>query len=539
MNRNAENHFALTPQIEKPRSIFDRSNQIKTSFNIGKLIPIELWTDVMPGDTVKIDTSTVARLTSALKTPVMDNAYLDYYYFFVSNRLVWEHWEEFMGENDDPWAQTIQYQVPQLRAPAGGWKTGTLADYIGIPTNIDNFSIDAMPLRAYCKIWNDYFRDQNSEYALKYSKGDTTEDGVNTGDYTTDCQLGGMPAPVNRFHDYFSSCLPQPYKTTEPVTLPLGQSAAVIGTGALGITGTNGTLLNERAAIIQGNTTVPRIYQDGSGVAIGIQKDPTKSGLIADLSTATAATINQLYQAFAINKMYYLDGVGGSRYNELIKTHFGVNSPDARLQRAEYLGGKRIALNIQQVEQQSSNTESQFLGSLGAYSQTADTDESFTYSAQEYGMIFCVACVRTERSYQQGLNRQFSRLNRTDYYFPVLANIGEQAVLTKEIYLTGNEIVDNSVFGYQEAWADLRYKPSRVSGQMRSNATGTLDTWHYADYYNEKPVLSPEWLYETEVNMDRTLAVTSETTNQVLLDIYFDSKWTREMPLYSIPGLPA
>lgn len=548
MNRESETRFAMLPQIEKPRSIFDRSNQVKTSFNVGDLIPVEVWNDVMPGDTIKMSTSAIARQVSALKTPVMDNAYLDFFYFFVPNRLVNSKWEEFMGANDDPWTQQDTIVIPKLVAPTSGWAKGTIADYFGIPTKVAGLKVDRQPFNAYCKIYNDYFRDENTQYALDFDKDSIELNGVNTSTYVTDCCKGGMPAKVNKFHDYFTSCLPSPQKHAD-VLLPLGRTAPVVGNGmTLGLT--NG---NQQLALgIDNNTdmvartemqgkTLPTSISGSNGSSnkgLGVTLDGTKSGIVADLSNATAATISQLYQAFALQKLYEADARGGTRYNEIIYSHFGVKSPDQRLQRAEYLGGQRIAITKDQVAATTESTN-QNLGSLGAYSITgAKDDESFTYSAQEFGILMCLVCIRCEHSYQQGLNRMWSRTYREDHYFPELANIGEQAVLNKEIYAQGTS-EDDEVFGYQEAWADYRYKPSRVSGQMRSNATGTLDIWHYADNYATKPTLSPTWLQEPTSNMDRTLAVTSDKADQFILDVYFKNKWTREMPLYSIPGLPA
>ena len=540
MNRESETRFSMLPTIEKPRSIFDRSNQVKTSFNNGNLIPIEVWNDVMPGDTISMTTSEIIRQTSALKTPVMDNAYLDIFFFFIPNRLCFDNWEKLMGANDDPWTQTTTYTVPKLVAPTGGWKKGTIADYFGIPTNVAGLEVDRMPFNAYCKIYNDYFRDENTQYALNMNTTSASINGVNTGTFVTDCCKGGLPAKANKFHDYFTSCLPYPQKHAD-VLLPLGTSAPVTITAngnmilknASGSTG----ILNTVSSASGGSETHLGLWAQG---ALGSQ-DPLSysSGITGttDLSQATAATINQLYQAFALQKLYQADARGGTRYNEIIYSHFGVKSPDQRLQRAEYLGGQRLPLNKEQVEATTNGTN-QNIGSLGAYSLTGGKDDSFTYSAQEYGILMCLACVRCEHSYQQGLNRMWSRTYKEDYYFPELANLGEQAVLNKEIYAQGTS-KDEEVFGYQEAWADYRYKPSRVSGQMRSNATGTLDTWHYGDNYNALPTLSPTWMEEPTANMDRTLAVTSATSDQFILDIYFDSKWTREMPLYSIPGLPA
>lgn len=547
MNRESETRFAMLPQIEKPRSIFNRSNQVKTSFNVGDLVPIEVWADVMPGDTIQMSTGEIIRQVSPLKTPVLDNAYLDIFFFFVSNRHVYSKWEEFMGSNDDPWAQQETLTIPKLVAPAGGWKKGTIADYFGIPTNVAGLEVDRMPFNAYCKIYNDYFRDENTQYALDFDKESNSILGVNTAEFVTDCCKGGMPAKVNKFHDYFTSCLPSPQKHPD-VLLPLGTSAPIFGNGkplTVYTTQNKGPLLINTNNIINPSSQGQIGAWNNGGGQTGSQetlrfpnKSEADSGVYADLSSATAASIGQLYQAFALQKLYEADARGGTRYNEIIYSHFGVKSPDQRLQRAEYLGGCRVAITKDQVEATTQTTNQQ-IGSLGAYSVTGNKDnDTFTYSAQEFGILMCLACVRCEHSYQQGLNRMWSRTYREDYYFPELANIGEQAVLNKEIYAQGNS-QDDKVFGYQEAWADYRYKPSRVSGQMRSNATGTLDIWHYADNYASKPTLSPTWLQEPTNNMDRTLAVTSSTADQFILDIYFNTKWTREMPLYSIPGLPA
>lgn len=539
MNRESEVRFSMLPQIEKPRSIFDRSNQVKTSFNTGDLIPVEVWNDVMPGDTISMSTGAIIRQVSALKTPVMDNAYLDIFFFFVPNRLVNENWEKFMGANDDPWAVTETLTIPKLKAPEGGWEQGTIADYFGIPIKVGNIEVDRQPFNAYCKIWNDYFRDQNTQYSLDFDKESIELTGVNTNNYVTDCCKGGKPAKVNKFHDYFTSCLPYPQKHAD-VLLPLGQSAKITQLDDPNVADMISPKWYDMATgnrITQKYLVADSAKDTGTnaGGTINTTEKVVGMALQADLSNATAATISQLYQAFALQKLYEADARGGTRYNEIIYSHFGIKSPDQRLQRAEYLGGQRIPINRDQV----ANTTTDNLGSLGAFSITGAKDEdSFTYSAQEFGILMCLVSVRCEHSYQQGLNKMWSRTYREDYYFPELANIGEQAVLNKEIYAQGNDD-DEKVFGYQEAWADYRYKPSRISGQMRSNATGSLDIWHYADNYNARPTLSPTWLQEPTQNMDRTLAVTSEVSDQFIMDIYFNNKWTREMPLYSIPGLPA
>lgn len=550
MNRETEARFSLLPQVEKPRSIFDRSNQVKTSFNNGDLIPVEVWQDVMPGDTIQMSTSAVVRQTSALKFPIMDNAYLDLFFFFVPNRLVMQDYNKFMGENDDPWiTNQIDMSLLRVTSPAGGYAKGTLADYMGIPTGIANLNVSRMPFNAYCKIYNDHFRDQNVQYALDFDTTTTTKSGSNGTNPITDACLGGMPAKANKFHDYFTSALPAPLRHS-PVTIPLGTSAPVFAGNDNDITNrtlktlnwakTDGTktALNSWFSLVTVNTGSDTGTRAAGQAGVSNPDYLTPLNLQADLSQASAATIMQLYQAFAVQALYQAEARSGARLNELIYGHFGVKSADARLQRSEYLGGKRIPLNVEQVEANTAGS-GQYLGSLGAYSQTNDRENDiFTYSSTEWGIIMCLACVRTEHSYQQGIERAWLRKYKIDHYFPELANIAEQGIKVAEIYATGTS-TDDDIFGYQEAWADYRYKPSRVSGQMRSNATGTLDSWHYADNYASQPYLSATWMEEPKTNMDRTLAVTSSVTDQLIGDFYFKNKWTRVMPLYSIPGLQA
>lgn len=542
MNREAESRFAIFPQLEKPRSIFDRSHQVKTTFNVGDLVPVEVWQDVMPGDTIKMNTSVLTRITSALKFPPIDNAYLDYFYFFVPNRLLYEDWEKLMGENDDPWAQQTIYTIPQIRTPAEGYAKGTIGNQLGIPKRAKNVEISSLPFKAYAKIFNDFFRNQNTQYCCDIDKTGTTLTGVNTGNYVTDVQLGGKCAKVNKFHDYFTSCLPEPQKHAD-VLLPLGTSAPILNN--TDTTNKFSPIWYDGAGNVLDNyqRLLAKKFDNGKGTTMGPTTDQgygagAYTALKADLSQATAATMNQFYQAMALQRMYNIDALGGTRYNELIYAHYGVKSPDARLERAEYLGGKRIAINTQQVEQTSESTETGKLASLGAYSQTGSYDETFTYSAQEFGILMCLVCVRTEHSYQQGIERAWFRKYREDHYFPSLANIGEMAVLNREIFVKGDSS-DEEVFGYQEAWADYRYKPSRVAGQLKSDEEGSLDIMTYADNYQDTPTLSPEWGEEPLENMDRTLATSHEVADQILIDCYFEETWTREMPMFSIPGIPA
>uniref|UniRef100_A0AAU8AYG8 Major capsid protein n=2 Tax=unclassified Microvirus TaxID=338099 RepID=A0AAU8AYG8_9VIRU len=560
MNRNVESHFALNPtRIDLSRSTFDRSSSLKTSFNAGDIVPFFLE-EVLPGDTFNVKSSRVVRMQTLL-TPMMDNVYLDTYYFFVPNRLVWSHWKEFNGENtESAWIPQTEYEVPQITSPADtGWSVGTIADYMGIPTGVPNLSVSALPFRAYALVMNEWFRDQNLCDPLVVPLDDATVAGVNTDTFVSDVAKGGKPYVAAKYHDYFTSCLPAPQKGPD-VVLPIGESAPVLGNGrALGFFEN----INFGAMSVSHNLGVNATYGYGSvisqgqdlsggtemnpGKALGVVTksqvsglggDPAISGLTADLSLATATTVNQLRLAFQIQKIYEKDARGGSRYIEILKSHFGVTSPDSRLQRPEYLGGNRVPININQVVQQSGTGSgaSTPQGTVVGMSQTTDSHSDFIKSFTEHGFILGVMVARYDHTYQQGLDRFWSRKDRFDYYWPVFANIGEQAVKNKEIYAQGNA-QDDEVFGYQEAWADYRYKPNHVTGEMRSTYAQSLDVWHLADDYDQLPSLSASWIREDKVNLDRVLAVQSSVSNQFFADIYIQNRATRPMPLYSIPGL--
>lgn len=555
MNRNVESHFALNPtRLDMSRSKFDRSFSLKTSFNVGDIVPFYV-DEVLPGDTFDVKTSKVVRMQTLI-TPIMDNIYLDTYYFFVPNRLVWEHWKQFNGENtESAWLPSTEYSIPQLTAPAGGWSVGTIADYMGIPTGVANLSVSALPFRAYALICNEWFRDENLCDPLVVPTGDATVAGSNTVASVEDYAKGATPYKAAKYHDYFTSCLPAPQKGPD-VMIGLSGEANVFGNGyTLGWT--NGTLTGgsrsgsalgdqntKVGTLLSGSTTAGSTNEmpGGDGKLWGIvQKsqveNPAYSGLIADLSTATSATINQLRLAFQIQKLYEKDARGGTRYTEILKTHFGVTSPDSRLQRPEYLGGNRVPININQVVQNSATVEGETpLGNVAGYSVTSDTHSDFRQSFTEHGFVIGVMVARYDHTYQQGIERFWSRKTRFDYYWPVLANIGEQAVLNKEIYAQGT-VEDDEVFGYQEAWGDYRYKPNRVTGEMRSQYVQSLDVWHLGDDYTKLPSLSAEWIVEDKTNVDRVLAVTSTNANQLFADLYINNQTTRPMPMYSIPGL--
>ncbi|ALS03442.1 VP1 [Gokushovirus WZ-2015a] len=561
MNRNVESHFSTLPKVDISRSRFDRSCSHKTSFNAGDLIPFYI-DEVLPGDTFNVKTSKVVRMQSLI-TPVMDNVYLDTYYFYVPNRLVWQHWRELNGENtQSDWVSPVEYEVPQITAPVGGWSSGTIADYLGIPTGVSNIGVSALPFRAYALICNEWFRDQNLSDPLNVPTDDSTVVGVNSGTFVTDVAKGGLPYKAAKYHDYFTSCLPSPQKGPD-VTIPVAQAGTY--------------------AVVPRSDKVPDALFDGSEISARFinyvaGSEPINSGLIYPKSTsyvpgtsvspiqgfnfngsqspssygtgtpvfdnlwaigtgeAQAATINQLRQAFQVQKLYERDARGGTRYIEILKSHFGVTSPDARLQRPEYLGGNRMPININQVLQQSQTTDQSAQGTPTGFSLTTDVHSDFTKSFVEHGFVIGIMVARYDHTYQQGLERFWSRKDRFDYYWPVFANIGEQAVLNKEIYAQGTA-QDDEVFGYQEAWADYRYKPNRVSGEMRSNYAQSLDVWHLGDDYAVLPKLGDSWIREDASNINRVLAVSEQNSNQFFADIYVQNRTTRPMPMYSIPGL--
>ena len=561
MNRNTESHFSLSPHVDVSRSRFDRSASLKTSFNAGDVVPFFLE-EVLPGDTFSVDTSKVVRMQT-LVTPMMDNVYLDTYYFFVPNRLVWDHWKEFCGENtESAWIPQTEYTMPQITSPAGqGWSVGTLADYFGIPTGVAGLSVSALPFRAYALIINEWFRDQNLQDPLVVPTDDSTVAGVNSGTFVTDVAKGGKPFIAAKYHDYFTSALPAPQKGPD-VTIPVatGGNINVVGNGkALAIT--DGTSLGSWAGLRDSRYTVNYGVNLGldvgsvsadtgafatadAGKAVGVPTleqlagHPENSGLIGVQSAiAQAATINQLRLAFQIQKFYEQQARGGSRYTEVVRSFFGVTSPDSRLQRPEYLGGNRVPINVNQIVQQS-GTESSGTpqGTVVGQSLTTDKHSDFTKSFTEHGLIIGVMVARYDHTYQQGLNRLWSRKDKFDFYWPVFANIGEQAIKNKEIFAQGTD-KDNEVFGYQEAWAEYRYKPNMVTGEMRSAYAQSLDVWHLADDYSTLPSLSDSWIREDKANIDRVLAVTSAVSNQFFADIYVKNYCTRPMPMYSVPGL--
>ena len=557
MNRNTNSHFANTPTVNIGRSKFDRSFTHKTTFNTGDLIPFFIDTTIMPGDTVKMSTSEVVRMMTPI-APVMDNANLDTYFFFVPYRLIWEHFKEFFGENDEtPWTQQTEYEIPQIIAPQNGWKKGSLADYFGYPTKIGGYKASALPFRAYAKIWNDWFRDQNLKNPCYIHLGDadiTGTDKTTLGsnyDYVTDTEKGAAPCKVAKYHDLFTSCLPEPQKGPS-VAIPIGENAPVIGTDDVkrGSVAVDENLVGKPIGAYRiPNSSITALFPTPSETTQNIdQQDNTIIGLQVDLSSAVGATVNQLRQAFAIQKYYEKLALYGSRYIEFVRGMFNVTIADYRVQRSEYLGGKSIPINMNQVIQTDATRKSSYYedntwltedttpqGNTAAYSLTTDREDGiWTHSFQEHGILMGLTVVRQVHTYQQGLNRMFSKKGKLDFYVPVFANLGNEPIYNKEIYLDGTDD-DEEVFGYQEAWANERFMPDIVTGEMRSNYDQSLDIWHWADYYETRPTLSSEWIDETSENIQRTLAV--QNHDQFFGDFFFKATYTRPMPLYSVPGL--
>ena len=547
MNRNNERHFNSVPQTHVSRTRFKRDQNVLTTFDAGELIPFYV-DEVLPGDTFNVSTAAIIRMTTP-KYPVFDDAYIDFYYFFCPNRILWDNFKRFMGEAEDtPWMPTKTYQIPKIIVEGDsenenkkGPKEGSILDYMGVPTKINGrIEINALPIRAYVKIWNEYFRDQNVDNPAAYftDDEDTTyyDAGKNEQEHLKNARLGGRCLPVNKFHDYFTSCMPYAQRGPE-VTIALTGNAPVKMFDDNGINGP----VNPTTIWMNGNAGyLTQNSEKESIVALGSTKqtdgDSVSRYIATDLSNIEAATINQLRQAFAVQHYYEALARGGSRYREQVRSLFGVSISDKTVQVPEYLGGGRYHVNINQIVQTSGQqTENDTpIGETGAMSVTPINESSFTKSFEEHGFVIGVMCVRHNRSYQQGLERFWSRSDRLDYYFPQFANLGEQPVKKKEIVLTGTS-TDDETFGYQEAWADYRMKPNRVSGKMRSNAEGTLDFWHYADNYKEVPTLSSPWMNEGKSEIARTLIVQSEP--QFFGAIRVMNNTTRCMPLYSVPGL--
>ena len=541
-NKSVDIHqFTMIPKADIPRSSFDCQSTHKTTFDAGYLVPVYV-DEVLPGDTFKLNMTAFARLATPLY-PIMDNMVLDSFFFFVPNRLIWSNWQKFMGQQTNP-GDSISYVVPQQVSPASGYTIGSLQDYMGLPTvgqvsSGQTVSHCAFWPRAYNLIWNEWFRDENLQNSVTVDTGD----GPDTVSNYTLLRRG-------KRKDYFTSSLPWPQKGAS-VALPLGTKAPVYGTdstlqftdsstvSSLAYRASTGSpFLSTTVDLSTGVVGASASPSYTSNIGMGLVKSGD-SGLYADLSTATAATINQLRQSFQIQKLLERDARGGTRYTEIIRAHFGVISPDARLQRPEYIGGGSTPININPIAQTSGTNASGTttpMGTLAAMGTALAHNHGFTQSFTEHGVILGLVSVRADLTYQQGLSRMWSRSTRYDFYFPAFATLGEQAILNKEIYVTGTSS-DNNVFGYQERWAEYRYYPSRISSLFRSTASGTIDGWHLAEKFTSQPTLSSTFIQSTPP-VSRVVAVGSAANGQqFIFDSFFDVKKARPMPMYSVPGL--
>lgn len=618
MSRNQVSRFSLAPVVQAPRSTFDLSHDHKTSFNVGDLVVLGKPIQILPGDTFKVKTSKVARMQT-LKTPMMQDIILDTYWFFVPNRLVWNHFKEFMGENNESaWIPETTYTVPQIEAPEGGWSVGSIADHMDVPPLVDGLSINALPFRGYALIANEWFRSEVVQDPLVIETGDSTVVGSNGSNYISDTAKGGALFTANRCFDLFSGATLAPQKG-EPVslsilneqeaTLPVYASMSVndyfapldsdfknrvkaasplfLANADADVATLNNVKYAYNAGAIftkpfenlasttdevgnpivraagSGNPTFPVTYAKNGNLVnpapiYGQNVGQTKGILqgastqIAEYANASAATpinlvanaqgmlqyitVNDLRQAFQIQRFMEREAYSGSRYIEVLRAHFGVTAYDAVLQRPEYLGGSRIPLNIRQITQTSATTDSSPMGDVAGMSVTADSHYDFEKSFTEHGYLFGFVVARYNHVYQQGVPRDYYRKTKYDWFWPEFNSLGNFGIYNGEIYATGTD-TDKEIFGYNEAWYDYRHIPSTVSGMMRSVSGSGLDTWHMADYYSELPTLSAGWLKEDKTNVDRVLTVSSAISDQIFIDIHMDIKATRPMTAYSIPGL--
>lgn len=538
-NKSVSQHsFAMIPRPDVPRASFRMQRTHKTTFDAGRLIPV-MVEEVLPGDTFRVKMTAFARLATPI-FPIMDNLHLDSFFFFVPNRIVWDDWVRLMGEQDNP-TDSISFTVPTITSPVGGFAVGSVYDYMGLPTvgqvgGAATVTVNALPLRAWNRIFNEWFRDQNLQSSVYQVTGAGPDPNAN---YSTWART--------KRHDYFTSALPWPQKGGTSINFLSGNTAPVMTSSTRQVNGAQTSMHLAQSATGNYPGSAVQIGQNSTNGALsynatafaGIVGGLYPSNLYADLSAATSATINQLRLAFQTQKLLERDARGGTRYTEIVRSHFGVISPDARLQRPEYLGGGTAPVLLSPIAQTSASGltgGSSPLGNLAAVGTMLANGHGFSQSFTEHGFIIGIVSVRADLTYQQGIRRMWSRSTRYDYYFPAFAYLGEQAILNKEIYADGSAN-DNLVFGYQERWAEYRYSPSQVTGLFRSTSAGTLDAWHLAQRFTSLPVLGPTFIIESPP-MSRVLAVGAAANGaHFIFDSFFDMQVTRPLPLFSVPGM--